>query len=173
MPLVQRSLAQGKFFRQDDEPTWEDGDLWSDTNLVNTALFINNNGTPLELGTFVEGDNSKSSSTQSVGTGVVVNGGAGSANVTDTVTPVNSTNEVILCAAAWGADTSAHTTTIELREGVTILSSTSLAVAAQVIVCVMTMHVESDVDTAGVDFNSLVTGTFLGSSSTLTFVVFE
>jgi len=52
MPLVTRTSLQGNFFQEDTEPpNWNDADLWADTNASPRALFINNDGTALALGT--------------------------------------------------------------------------------------------------------------------------
>lgn len=51
MPLVTRTSNQGNFFREDEEPpNWQNADLWADTNLSPRGLFINNDGTALQLG---------------------------------------------------------------------------------------------------------------------------
>jgi len=58
MPLVTRFAKQGNFFKNDTEPPeWTDGDLWADDDASPRALFINNAGTALEVGTIDEGDN--------------------------------------------------------------------------------------------------------------------
>jgi len=44
MPLVTRQVNQGNLFVQAAEPaTWNDGDLWVDTDTA--EVFVNNNGT--------------------------------------------------------------------------------------------------------------------------------
>jgi len=50
MPLVTRTSNQGNIFNQDEEPaTWQNGDLWADSNITPRRLFINNDGTALEV----------------------------------------------------------------------------------------------------------------------------
>jgi hypothetical protein len=50
MPLVTRTSTQGNIFEQDSQPaTWEDSDLWADSDANPRALFINNNGTALHI----------------------------------------------------------------------------------------------------------------------------
>jgi len=50
MPLVNRSGFQKHIFRENEEPaTWLDADLWCDLNSTPRRLFINNDGTPLEV----------------------------------------------------------------------------------------------------------------------------
>jgi len=50
MPLVTRRSLQGNIFKRDDEPPqWSDGDLWEDSNASPRALFINNDGTALQV----------------------------------------------------------------------------------------------------------------------------
>jgi len=46
VPLVTRRTNQGNIFNQDDEPaTWQNGDLWADSNSTPRELFINDDGT--------------------------------------------------------------------------------------------------------------------------------
>lgn len=50
MPLVTRTSNQGHIFNQDEEPaTWENGDLWADSNASPRALFINDDGTARQI----------------------------------------------------------------------------------------------------------------------------
>jgi len=50
MPLVTRTSSQGNIFNQPEEPAvWEDGDLWADSDSSPRSLFINNDGTALQI----------------------------------------------------------------------------------------------------------------------------
>jgi hypothetical protein len=51
MPFVSRTSLQGNFFKKTTEPTdWTNADLWADSDASPRSLFINNNGTALQLG---------------------------------------------------------------------------------------------------------------------------
>jgi len=48
MPLVTRQANQGNLFVSDEEPvTWNDGDLWSDTD--DNTVFQNDGGSAVEI----------------------------------------------------------------------------------------------------------------------------
>jgi len=107
MPLVQRSLATGKFFRQDAEPQWTDGDLWSETDTSPTGLFINNGGTALRIGSASLDETDEST----IGTGGdsvnlpslnVISNGAYEDIASVTFTPTSANNLILICGwAAW------------------------------------------------------------------------
>lgn len=49
MPLVTRTSVQGNIYRQSTQPTsWENGDLWVDTD--DGKVYVNVSGTATEVG---------------------------------------------------------------------------------------------------------------------------
>jgi len=50
MPLVTRKTGQANLFKEAAEPpNWLDADLWADSDSIPARLFINNDGTALEI----------------------------------------------------------------------------------------------------------------------------
>jgi len=128
MPLVSRTSTQGNFFKEDEEPSnWQDSDLWSDTNASPRALFINNDGTALQLGSFSV-DEIQSDQPANVGAGGIAPNFQSTlelsatfvevASVTVTVDEDEST--VFLVAyAAFGSRNGTRTCHLRVQEGTT------------------------------------------------------
>jgi len=173
MPLVTRTSTQGNLFKQATEPTqWVNADLWSDSDSTPRSLFINNDGTALELGVFSEGDGqlTNSQTTSGLPQNIALNETWG--NGSEAVTIVNSTNKVCLCACAYTASAiGAGTTSCSIREDTTVLASSTQAYGDDNGAMVIVMHVEDDV-TDTTTFNSLEGGG-TGGGSVLAFQVFE
>jgi len=148
MPLVQRNLASGQLFRQDAEPTdWRDADLWADTNSTPRALFINDDGTAVELGTFnIDStvlDESSQTSADALESFTLEFNHATSfgTRASITLTPTSANNLIILYAmAVMRGRGGSQTWTQEISEGgverITAVTSTFDTIAATLILTI-------------------------------------
>ena len=144
MPFVSRTTTQGNFFKKDTEPTdWTNADLWADSDSSPRKLYINNNGTALELGT-PDVDESANSDTANGSLGQVgVHHtkenitGTYATKASITLTPDSAVNKVILFAATSGQDlvNGGATFTMRISEGGSDVGSSEVVLTLGVNEC--------------------------------------
>jgi len=176
MPLVTRTSNQGNFFQQDEEPpNWSNADLWADTNLSPRGLFINNDGTALQLGSASVTTAETQLNAELAPTAITraLTNTTGTTLVAADVTPTTGTNNIVIAGYGSGYGSIAGGITVALNEGVTTLVSDTASGSIGAVVGQMLITTETDVSVAAHTYDVEVTGNAsrnacgLGISTTL------